>query len=75
MNIIGKIGAVLLICGALIINGLVIMTILRLIFKTSIPLYVYLVLAIVVIGLVLMLLSAVRDRYRSAKTEQIHEKY
>ena len=75
MNIAGKIGAALLISGALIINGFVIVTILRLVFKTSIPLHVYLILAIMVAGLILMLLSAVHDRIKNIKIEEIQQKY
>lgn len=75
MNIVGKIGAVLLISGALIINGLIILTILQILFKGSIPVYIQVALIIIVTGLILMLLSAVYDRYSSAKTEEIHKKY
>jgi asparagine N-glycosylation enzyme membrane subunit Stt3 len=75
VNIAGKTGAALLISGALIINGFVIVTILRFVFKTSIPLHVYLILAIMVVGLILMLLSAVHDRIKNIKIEEIQQKY
>lgn len=75
MNIIGKIGVALLISGALIINGFIILTILRLIFGESFPVYIQVALIVIVTGLILMLLSAVRDRYKSTRTEEVHRKY
>jgi membrane protein implicated in regulation of membrane protease activity len=70
MNILGKIGFALLISGGLIINGTVIMTILRLIFKTSIPWYVQLVVVVIITGFLLMFLSVLYDRYKSVKAER-----
>ncbi|MBU7046771.1 MAG: hypothetical protein HXS54_10075 [Theionarchaea archaeon] len=69
MNILGKIGFALLISGGLIINGTVIMTILRLIFKTSIPWYVQLVVIVIITGFLLMFVSVLYDRYKSVKAE------
>ena len=69
MNILGKIGFALLISGGLIINGTVIMTILRLIFKTSIPWYVQLVVVVIITGFLLMFVSVLYDRYKSVKAE------
>ena len=69
MNILGKIGFALLISGGLIINGTVIMTILRLIFKTSIPWYVQLVIIVIITGFLLMFVSVLYDRYKSVKAE------
>jgi membrane protein implicated in regulation of membrane protease activity len=70
MNILGKIGFALLISGGLIINGTVIMTILRLIFKTSIPWYVQVVIIVIITGFLLMFLSVLYDRYKSVKAER-----
>ncbi len=69
MNILGKIGFALLISGGLIINGTVIMTILRLIFKTSIPWHVQLVVVVIITGFLLMFVSVLYDRYKSVKAE------
>ena len=69
MNILGKIGFALVISGGLIINGTVIMTILRLIFKTSIPWYVQLVIIVIITGFLLMFASVLYDRYKSVKAE------
>jgi len=70
MNILGKIGFAFLTFGALIINVSIILTILRFIFKGSIPWYIELILTAIFIGLVLMFLSALYDRYRNAKREK-----
>lgn len=67
MNMLGKIGFALIIFGGLIISGSIITAILQLIFKTSIPWYVQLVVVIIIAGLLLMFLSVLYDRYKSVK--------
>ena len=67
MNMLGKIGFALIIFGGLIISGSIITAILQLIFKTSIPWYVQLVVVIIIAGLLLMFLSVLYDQYKSVK--------
>ena len=67
MNMLGKIGFALIIFGGLIISGSIITAILQLIFKTSIPWYVQLVVVIIIAGLLLMFLSVLYDRYKNVK--------
>ncbi|MBU6996096.1 MAG: hypothetical protein HXS41_01210 [Theionarchaea archaeon] len=81
MNIFGKAGFALVVLGGLIFAGLIIYGIVEVLFQFFVqgplPLSAKLVLVGItafVLGIILMLLSAAYDRYRTVKTEEVHEK-
>ncbi len=74
MNVIGKIGFALAALGGIIIVGLIIWQILRVFILSFIPWYIMLPVVAIILGFVLMLSSAIYDRYKSVKTEEVHEK-
>jgi hypothetical protein len=81
MNIFGKAGFALVVLGGLIFAGLIVYGIVKVLFQFFVqgplPLSVQLVLVGItafILGIILMLLSAVYDRYKSVKTEEVHEK-
>jgi hypothetical protein len=74
MDWLSKAGFALLVVGALIFAGAVIWQLLQVFFEVPIPWYIQLGITAVILGFILMLLSAVLDRYRSVKTEEVHEK-
>ncbi|MBU7025110.1 MAG: hypothetical protein HXS40_13190 [Theionarchaea archaeon] len=81
MNIFGKAGFALVLLGGLIFAGLIIYGIVKVLLQFFVqgplPLSAQLVLVGItafILGIILMLLSAVYDRYRDVKTEEVHEK-
>lgn len=81
MNIFGKAGFALVVLGGLIFAGLIVYAIVKVLFQFfvqgSIDPSVQLALVGItafILGIILMLLSAMYDRYRSVKTEEVHEK-
>jgi membrane protein implicated in regulation of membrane protease activity len=74
MNILAKIGFALLALGGLIFAGAIIWGLIQLFVQASIPWYLQLAITVVILGIILMFLSAVYDRYRNSKTEEVHEK-
>ncbi|MBU7015597.1 MAG: hypothetical protein HXS52_12330 [Theionarchaea archaeon] len=81
MNIFGKAGFALVVLGGLIFAGLIVYGIVKVLFQFFVqgplPLSAQLVLVGItafILGIILMLLSAMYDRYRSVKTEEVHEK-
>jgi hypothetical protein len=81
MNIFGKAGFALVLLGGLIFAGLIIYGIVKVLlqFLVQEPLSASVQLVLVgitafILGIILMLLSAVYDRYRDVKTEEVHEK-
>jgi len=69
MNVIGRIGFAFLISGALIINGYIIMVVLRFLFGGTIPAWAQATLTVIILGLMFMFLSAAYDRYKNARKE------
>jgi membrane protein implicated in regulation of membrane protease activity len=74
MNILAKIGFALLALGGLIFAGAIIWGLIQLFVQASIPWYLQLAITVVILGIILMFLSAVYDRYKNSKTEEVHEK-
>ena len=74
MNWLSKIGFALIVLGGLIFAGMVIWTLIQLFVQAPIPWYIQLAVTALILGFILMLLSALYDRYRSVKTEEVHEK-
>lgn len=74
MNVIGRIGFALAALGGIIIVGLIIWQILRVFILSFIPWYIMLPVVAIILGFILMLSSAIYDRYKSVKTEEVHEK-
>ena len=74
MNIFGKIGFILICAGGLLFAGIITWTILKVLIQTDLW-YIRLPITAIIMGLILMLLSAIYDRYRSVKTEEVKEKY
>ena len=73
MNILSKAGFALIIFGALIFAGMAIWGLLQLIAQ-GIPWYILLAVTAIILGVILMFLQALYDRYRTVKTEEVHEK-
>lgn len=74
MNILSKIGFALIALGGLIFAGIIIWGLLQVFFEVPLPWYIQLAVTCIILGLILMLLSAVYDRYRAVQTEEVHEK-
>jgi hypothetical protein len=74
MNILAKIGFALLALGGLIFAGMIVWGIIQLFVQAPIPWYLQLAITVVILGIILMFLSAVYDRYKTSKTEEVHEK-
>ena len=73
MNILSKVGFALIIFGGLIFAGMTIWGLLQLITQ-GIPWYILLAVTAIILGVILMFLQALYDRYRTVKTEEVHEK-
>jgi hypothetical protein len=73
MNIFGKIGFGLIAAGGLIFAGIITWTVIDVLMETDLW-YVQLAVTAIILGLILMLLSALYDRYRSVKTEETQKK-
>ena len=74
MNILAKIGFALLALGGLIFAGMIVWGLIQLFVQASIPWYLQLAITVIILGIILMFLSAVYDRYKTSKTEEVHEK-
>jgi len=74
MNLFAKIGFALVAFGGLIFLGMVIWTLIQVLVEVPLPWYIQLAVTSIVLGFILMLLSALYDRYRTVKTEEVHEK-
>lgn len=75
MNFLSKIGFALIALGGLIFAGIIIWTLIQFFFEVPIPWYIQLAVTAIILGLILMLLAAVYDRYKAVKTEEVHEKF
>ena len=74
MNILAKIGFALLALGGLIFAGMIVWGVIQLFVQAAIPWYLQLAITVIILGIILMFLSAVYDRYKTSKTEEVHEK-
>jgi hypothetical protein len=74
MNIFGKVGFGLIAAGGLIFAGIITWTVIDLLMKTDLW-YVQLPLTAIILGLILMFISAIYDRYQSVKTEETEKKF
>lgn len=59
--------------GALIFAGTVIREILKVLFEIHVW-YIEIAIVAIILGFILMLLSAIYDRYKLSKVEEIHKK-
>ena len=75
MNVMAKAGFALVALGGLIFLGMVIYGLIQVFVKTFLPWYVLLAITFIILGIILMFLSALYDRYRTVKTEEVHEKF
>ncbi len=75
MNILSKIGFALIALGGLIFAGFIIWTFIQFFFEESSLWYIQLAVTAIILGIILMLLAAVYDRYKAVKTEEVHEKF
>jgi high-affinity Fe2+/Pb2+ permease len=73
MNIFGKVGFGLIIAGGLIFAGIITWIIIETLIRSTLW-YIQLPITAIILGLILMLLSAIYDRYKSVKTEEVKEK-
>lgn len=74
MNLLSKIGFALITLGGLIFAGIIIWTLIRVFIEAPIPWYIQLAVTLLILGFILMLLSAMYDRYRGVRMEEVHEK-
>ncbi|MBU7016654.1 MAG: hypothetical protein HXS44_04050 [Theionarchaea archaeon] len=73
MDLLSKMGFALIIFGGLIFAGMIIWVFVK-ILTEAIPWYVQLAITAIILGIILMFLSALYDRYKTVKTEEVHEK-
>ena len=73
MDILSKMGFALIIFGGLIFAGMIIWVFVKILIE-AIPWYVQLAITAIILGIILMFLSALYDRYKTVKTEEVHEK-
>lgn len=73
MNLLSKIGFGLLALGFLIFAGTIVRELLKVLFEIHVW-YIEVAIVAIILGLILMLLSAIYDRYESSKTEEIRKK-
>jgi membrane protein implicated in regulation of membrane protease activity len=73
MDLLSKMGFALIIFGGLIFAGMIIWVFVKILIE-AIPWYVQLAITAIILGIILMFLSALYDRYRTVKTEEVHEK-
>jgi undecaprenyl pyrophosphate phosphatase UppP len=81
MNVLGKAGFALLALGGLIFIGMIIWGIVRVVVElftadlnSLLAQLIVIAITAIIMGIILMLLSALYDRYRSVKTEEVHER-
>jgi hypothetical protein len=74
MNVLSKVGFALVAFGGLIFAGVVIWGFIQLFIHVSIPWYIQVAVTAIILGFILMFLSALYDRYKTVKTEEVHEK-
>lgn len=74
MNLFGRIGFALVALGGIIFAGVVIWELLLFFFDVPLPWYIQVAVTVIILGFILMLLSAVYDRYKMVKTEEVHER-
>lgn len=74
MNLFGRIGFALIALGGIIFAGVVIWELLLFFFDVPLPWYIQVAVTVIILGFILMLLSAVYDRYKMVKTEEVHER-
>lgn len=70
---LSKIGFGLLALGFLIFAGTIVRELLKVLFEIHVW-YIEVAIVAIILGLILMLLSAIYDRYESSKTEEIRKK-
>lgn len=75
MNMLSKIGFAFIIVGGLIFAGIIIWGFIQLLIQVPIPWYILLAATAIILGIILMFLSALYDRYKTVKTEEVHEKF
>ncbi len=73
MDLLSKMGFALIIFGGLIFAGMIIWVFVKILIE-AIPWYVQLAITAIILGIILMFLSALYDRYKTVKTEEVHEK-
>ena len=73
MDLLSKIGFALIVFGGLIFAGMIIWVFVEILIE-AIPWYAQLAITSIILGIILMFLSALYDRYKTVKTEEVHEK-
>lgn len=74
MNVLGKIGFALVILGGLVFAGIIIWGFIQLVIEVPLPWFIQLAVTFIILGFIIMFVSALYDRYKSVKTEEVHEK-